>query len=72
MTNLCEVKYRKGLFVIDDNYALKLQTRRERYVEETGTGDAVHLTMITTNGIARNAHLNDVQSEVTLNDLFRP
>ena len=72
VTNLCEVKYRKGVFTIDDDYALKLQTRRERYIEETGTHDAVHLTMITANGIARNAHRNDVQSEVTLDDLFRP
>ena len=51
---------------------MKLQTRRERYIEETGTRDAVHLTMITTNGIARNAHRSDIQSEVTLDDLFRP
>ena len=71
VTNLCEVKFRKGLFAIDDDYALKLQTRRERYIEETGTGDAVHLTMITTEGIVRNAHRNDVQSEVILDDLFR-
>ena len=71
VTNLCEVKYRKGLFAIDDGYAQRLQTRRERFVEETGTTDAVHLTMITTNGIARNAYRNDIQSQVVLDDLFR-
>ena len=39
--------------------------------EETGTANAIHLTMITVNGVHRNSYWNDVQSEVTLDDLFR-
>ena len=31
----------------------------------------IHLTFITANGLARNAYANSVQSEVTLDDLFR-
>ena len=71
MTNLCEVKYRKGEFAIDEKYDLQLQTRRETFIEETGTPNAVHLTMITVNGVRRNSYWNDIQSEVTLDDLFR-
>ena len=47
-------------------------TRRERYIEDTGTSDTVQLTMITTKSLVRNAHCSDIQSEVTLNDLFHP
>ena len=71
VTNLCEVKYRKGEFTIDDQYDMQLQSRRETFIEETGTTNAVHLTMITANGVQRNANWNDIQSEVTLDDLFR-
>ena len=72
VTNLCEVKYRKGEFAIDEKYDLQLQTRRETFIEETGTANAVHLTMITVNGVRRNSYWNDIQSEVTLDDLFAP
>ena len=71
VTNLCEVKYRKGEFAIDDKYDLHLQSRRETFIEETGTSNAVHLTMITVNGVRRNSYWNDIQSEVTLDDLYR-
>ena len=63
--------YRKGEFAIDEKEDLQLQTRRETFIEETGTANAVHLTMITVNGVRRNSYWNDIQSEVTLDDLFR-
>ena len=56
---------------IDEKYDLQLQTRRETFIAETGTANAVHLTMITVNGVRRNSYWNDIQSEVTLDDLFR-
>ena len=59
------------MFAIDEKYDLQLQTRRETFIEETGTTNAVHLTMITVNGVRRNSYWNDIQSEVTLDDLFR-
>ena len=34
-------------------------------------GKTVYLTMVTSAGLARNAYTNSVQSEVTLDDLFR-
>ena len=38
---------------------------------ETGIGDNCHLTFVTTYGLRRNSHCGMVQSEVTLDDLFR-
>ena len=35
------------------------------------TQKAIHLTFVTSRGLARNSYWNDVQSEVTLDDLFR-
>ena len=51
-------------------YDARLRRKREVYVRETGTRNAIHLTMISANGVKRNANWNDIQSEVTLDDLF--
>jgi len=37
---------------------------------ETRTKKAVHITMVTTYGVAQNTHSGIIQSEVTLDDLF--
>ena len=42
-----------------------------RLKEQTATKKAVYLTYVTTEGLKRNAYANDVQSEVTLDSLFR-
>ena len=44
--------------------------RRERFMAESGGKAAVYLTFVTTCGLVRNMYWNDVQSEVTLDDLF--
>ena len=48
------------------------RSRRELFKAVTGTKKAVHLTYVTTFGVKRNRHSGVVQSEVTLDDLFRP
>ena len=48
-----------------------MRSRRELFKTLTGTKKAVHLTYVTTYGVKRNTHSGIVQSEVTLNDLFR-
>lgn len=40
------------------------------FVAETATTKAVHLTMITTLGLVENSYAYDVQSVVTMDDLF--
>ena len=49
----------------------KLLHRRDVFISVTGTNKSVHLTMVTTCGLAHNTYWNDVQSEVTLDDLFK-
>ena len=44
---------------------------RLAFVRETRTRKAVHTTMITTYGVKKNMYVDDYQSEVMLDDLFR-
>ena len=48
-----------------------VRSRRELFKALTGTRKAVHLTYATTYGVKRNGHSGIIQSEVTLNDLFK-
>jgi hypothetical protein len=69
--NLCEVKYSGKEYDIDSDYDKELRRKRNVFAEETGTKKALHQTMITTYGISPNAYREAVQSQVTLDDLFR-
>lgn len=70
VVNLCEMKYAQSLYAITEDYAQNLARKRETFMQVTRTRKAVRTVMITTNGLARNAHLADVQNQVTMNDLF--
>ena len=59
-----------GSLEITDEYDACLRRKREMFVRETRTRNAIHLTMISANGVKRNANRNDIQSEITLDDLF--
>jgi hypothetical protein len=70
--NLCEMKYSRDEFVVDAAYARHLQRRAEAFRRETGTRAALHTTLVTTYGLARNEHSAQmVQSLVTMEGLFR-
>ena len=70
VTNLCEMKCTSEPYEISDAYDAKLRARRDAFLMETGTANAVHLTFVSANGVKRNANAFDVQSVVTLDDLF--
>jgi hypothetical protein len=70
ITNLCEIKFSNKEFVIDKRYDEVLRNKKYTFIEETGSPDAVHLTMVTTYGVKHNAYRNNIQSEITMNDLF--
>jgi hypothetical protein len=40
------------------------------FIAVTGTQKSVHLTMVTPNGVADSPQRHEIQSEVTLDDLF--
>ena len=70
IVNLCEIKYSLNPYEITPSYLAKLIERREAFRQATSTSKAIHLTMITSNGLKRNAQAEMIQSQVTLEDLF--
>ena len=68
--NLCEIKYAQEKFIIDKKYDENLRNKRAAFKRETKTTKAVHLTMITTYGVKHNEYWGNIQSEVTMDNLF--
>ena len=68
--NLCEMKYTKAPFQMDANYEANLLNKRARFIEATQTQKAVHITMVSSQGLERNAYADEIQSEVSGGDLF--
>ncbi|MCL2727281.1 MAG: ATP-binding protein [Bacteroidales bacterium] len=68
--NVCEVKFSRKEFVITKEYDKNLRNKVWTFAESTRTKKAVHTTMITTYGVKRNEYRNNIQSQVTLDDLF--
>jgi AAA+ ATPase superfamily predicted ATPase len=68
--NLCEMKCSKDKYIITKSYSNTLRNKIAEFIEETRTKKAVHLTMVTTCGVAHNEYWGYVQSEVVTDDLF--
>ena len=69
--NLCEMKFSKNPFEITPSYLEHIIYRRELFRQLTGTKKALHLTFVTTYGLVKNAQYGMIQSEVTMDDLFK-
>ncbi len=70
IVNLCEMKYPHEEYAITKEEHDRLQNRIASFSRQLGRGKSIHLTMVTTLGLKHNTYWNDVQSEVTLDDLF--
>lgn len=68
--NLFEIKYSKDVFVIDAKYAKELESKLSVFRTVSKTKSAVHLTMLTTNGIQTNKYSNIVMQSLTADCLF--
>ena len=68
--NLCEIKYSLHPITLNAKDDQELQQKRTAFLAETGTRNAIHITMITTYGLTDSGHSACVQSEITMNDLF--
>ena len=71
VVNLCEMKFASEKFTIDAEYAVRLREKVGAFKRETGVRGNCHLTFVTTYGLRQNANSGIVQSEVTLDDLFK-
>ena len=69
--NLCEMKYASDFYSIDKEEDAKLRHRQAVFMRESKTKKAVHLTMITTYGLAKGGYSDDIHSQVTMEDLFK-
>ena len=69
--NLCEMKFAMKPFEITPSYLEHIIYRRELFRETTGTNKALHLTFVTTYGVAKNAQYGMIQSEITMDELFK-
>ena len=71
VANICEMKFTRGEYEIDAEEAARLRNRIEAFRRETDYCGSIHLTFVTPYGVKRNKYWNMVQSEVTLDDLFK-
>ena len=62
VVNLCEMKFAGDVYSIDKDEEAKLRNRIEMLT--------IHLTMVTTYGVAYGKHSGIVQKQVTMDDLF--
>ena len=69
--NLCEIKYTRKAFAIDRNYSDIMRNGLETFIEETSPRKAVHLTLISASGLAKNNYSGMLQSIITLEDIFQ-
>ena len=70
VVNLCEMKFVGSEYVIDKEEEAKLRNRIETLKHTLSPKQTVHLTMVTTYGVAYGKHSGVVQKQVTLDDLF--
>ena len=70
VVNLCEMKFSGGEYVISKDEESKLRNRIEMLKKTLSPKQTVHLTMITTYGVAYGKHSGIVQKQVVLDDLF--
>jgi AAA+ ATPase superfamily predicted ATPase len=68
--NLCEMKYASEEFVIDKKYDENLRNKRGAFRNENHSRKTIHITMISTYGVKHNEYWGNIQSEVTMDDLF--
>ncbi|MGM9703524.1 MAG: ATP-binding protein [Prevotella sp.] len=69
--NICEMKYANAPLTIDKAYAQNLQNKIETFRNAVFPRQTLHLTLLTTYGVAQNEYWNMVQNEVTMDDLFK-
>jgi predicted AAA+ superfamily ATPase len=70
--NLCEIKFSNTEFVIDKDYCENLRKKEEAFRRESKSKKSLHLTLISTFGVKYNAYSSTIQSEIVLDDMFKP
>ncbi len=69
--NLCEMKYCNSEYRMSAEDDRKMKNRIDVFTACTKTKYAIYPTLITTYGVVENSYSGNLQSVITLNDLFR-
>lgn len=69
--NVCEAKFSNRPYVVTGKNLQEMFERMEDFRDTVKTNAALHLTMIASDGLATNEYSSEVQSVVTLDDLFK-
>ncbi len=70
VVNLCEMKFVSSEYTITKEEETKLRNRIETLKKTLNAKQTVHLTLITTYGVAYGKYSGIVQKEITMDDLF--
>ena len=70
VVNLCEMKFAGNFYSIDREEEAKLRNRIEALKKTLSKKQTVHLTLVTTYGVAYGKHIGIVQKQVVMDDLF--
>ena len=68
--NLCEMKYTDDAFEVDKPEYGKLMNRLSSFQKETTPKKAIHMTLISANGIAKGKYASVFQNVITCEQLF--
>ena len=71
IVNICEIKFSNGPYVITKQYDLALRERIQILSSYLPKRKMPHLTFVTSFGVKHNEYAGVVQSEVTMDDLFK-
>lgn len=69
--NICEIKFAKGEYTISKDYAMTLNNKIDKFIASTKTKKSILLTMITSHSVAHNEYWNQIQKEITADELFK-
>ncbi|MDO4511653.1 MAG: ATP-binding protein [Bacteroidales bacterium] len=70
--NVCEMKYSKAKYALQQRETEHMQNRIEILQRETGTHKTIMLTLITAHGLTPGSDTHCIQSMLTMDDLFAP
>lgn len=68
--NLCEMKYTDAPYTMNREEYEKLLNRLSVFEQEVNPGKAIHLTLVSANGVKGGSYLSAVQNVITGDDLF--
>lgn len=71
VVDLCEMKFTEEPYQLDSDEVARLAERAAQFRRQTGTRKAVCTVLVAASGVKRNKYSGNIQTVVTLDDLFR-